>query len=71
MDIYAADEIYPGEYKSVISRLSRLIEKVELNIPGNIESEKEELSKNMHALYSKTFQYSSSHESQIIKKDLQ
>ena len=71
LDMYAANEIYPGEYKSVISRLSRLIEKVELNIPGNIENDKEELNKNMQALYNKTFQYTSSHESHIIKKDSQ
>ena len=69
LDIYAANEIYPGEYKSVITRLSRLIEKVELNIPGNIENDKEDLNRNMQALYNKTFQYASSHESHIIKKD--
>ena len=71
LDIYAADEIYPGEYKSIISRLSRLIEKIELNIPGNIENDKEELNKDMQVLYNKTFQYASSHESHIIKKDSQ
>lgn len=71
LDIFAADEIYPSEYKSVISMLSRLIEKIELNIPGNIENDRQELNKNMLALYNKTFQYVSSHELTPSKKDPQ
>ena len=69
LDTNAANEIYPWEYKSVISSLSRLIEKVEMNMPGNIENDKEELNKNMQALYNKTIQYTSSHESRILNRD--
>lgn len=69
LDSNGANEIYPWEYRSIISRLSRLIEKVELNIPGIIENDKEELNKNMQALYNKTIQYTSSHESRILNRD--
>lgn len=47
-------EIYPGEYKAVMSRLSRLIEGVELNMRHNVESDKNELNRDMQALYDKT-----------------
>jgi hypothetical protein len=59
LDSNGANELYPWEYKSVISRLSRLMEKVELNLPGKSDAENEDLSKNMQALYDKTLHSSS------------
>jgi hypothetical protein len=59
LDSNGANELYPWEYKSAISRLSRLMEKVELNLPGKSDVENEDLSKNMQALYDKTLHSSS------------
>jgi hypothetical protein len=57
----AANEYYPWGYRTVINELSNLIEKVELDSAGNmesIESDKEELNKSMRVLYNKAVEYS-------------
>lgn len=69
LDKFNAVGIYPKEYEKVISELSSLIEKVELEKADKIDRNKEELIKAMQALDVKTVQYTALHASDIINID--
>ena len=69
LDKFNAAGIYPKEYEKVISELSSLIEKVELEKADKIDRNKEELIKAMQALDIKTVQYTALHASDLINVD--
>ena len=62
-------KVYPKEYGKLISELSSLIEKVELEKADKIDKDKIELIKKMRALDVKAIQYTALHESDVINED--
>ena len=69
LDKFNAAGIYPKEYEKIISELSSLMEKVELEKADKIDRNKEELIKAMQALDIKTVQYTALHASDLINVD--
>lgn len=69
LDKFNAAGIYPKEYEKVVSELSSLIEKVELEKADKIDKDKEDLIKAMQALDIKTVQYTTLHASEVINLD--
>jgi hypothetical protein len=65
LDQFNASVSYPDEYKEVIGKFSRLIEKVELGKADNLDKDKNELLKAMQVLDVKAVQYSALHESDL------
>lgn len=71
LDQFNANESYPDDYKEVIGDFSKLIEKVELGKPDNLDSAKKQLIKEMEVLDVKAVQYSALHESDLVNQNTQ
>jgi hypothetical protein len=69
LDQFNANESYPDDYKEVIGDFSKLIEKVELGKPDNLDSAKKQLIKEMGVLDVKAVQYSALHESDLVNQN--
>ncbi|MGC2167102.1 MAG: hypothetical protein WA632_13940 [Gallionella sp.] len=61
-------KVYPNEYESVLSDLSSLIEKVELEKADSLDKDKVELMKRMESLDVRAIQYTALHESDAINE---
>lgn len=71
LDQFNARGSYPDDYKEVIGDLSKLIEKVELGKPDNLDRAKAQLIKDMEVLDIKAVQYASLHESDMVNQNTQ
>jgi len=61
LDKQNAGEVYSWRYRIIISDLSKLIDKIEMDRAGNIDRDIKALNENMQALYDKVVQYNLEH----------
>lgn len=69
LDALDTSKLLPKEYERVTGELSRLIDRVEREQPGNIDKDKEDLLKAMQDLEVKAVQEGALHESDLINAD--